>query len=51
MDRRSPHAPFSLRPPTRRNLRWVSGLVLMGYVTAHLLNHSLGIFSLSLIHI
>ena len=45
MDRRSPHSLFPLRPPTRRNLRWASGLVLMGYVTAHLLNHSLGIFS------
>ena len=46
MDRRSPHTPpFSLRPPTRRNLRWASGLVLMAYVTAHLLNHSLGIYS------
>ncbi|WP_269759220.1 hypothetical protein [Variovorax sp. E3] len=45
MDRRSPHAPFSLRPPTRRNLRWASGLVLMAYITAHLLNHSLGIYS------
>ncbi|MDP9606008.1 UNVERIFIED_ORG: adenylate cyclase [Variovorax paradoxus] len=52
MARRSPQAasaataaPFSLRPPTRRNLRWASGLVLMAYVTAHLLNHSLGIYS------
>jgi len=31
--------------PTRRNLRWASGLVLMGYVTLHLLNHALGIAS------
>ncbi|MFV0677228.1 adenylate/guanylate cyclase domain-containing protein [Variovorax sp. tm] len=53
MARRSPEAPsdaspaaaFSLRPPTRRNLRWASGLVLMAYVTLHLLNHSLGIYS------
>jgi len=45
MDRRSPKAHFLLRPPTRRNLRWASGLVLMAYVTAHLLNHSLGIVS------
>jgi adenylate cyclase len=43
MDRRSLPFPFSPRPPTRRNLRWASGLVLMAYVTAHLLNHSLGI--------
>ncbi|MET3497351.1 adenylate/guanylate cyclase domain-containing protein [Variovorax boronicumulans] len=48
MDRRSPPQPFPLRPPTRRNLRWVSGLVLMGYVTVHLLNHSLGIYSFAL---
>ncbi|MDQ0044951.1 adenylate/guanylate cyclase domain-containing protein [Variovorax boronicumulans] len=51
MDRRSPPtppSPFSLRPPTRRNLRWASGLVLMGYVTVHLLNHSLGIYSFDL---
>ncbi|MFH0130666.1 adenylate/guanylate cyclase domain-containing protein [Variovorax sp. VaC1] len=46
MDRRSPLPPsFPLRAPTRRNLRWASGLVLMAYVTAHLLNHSLGIYS------
>lgn len=53
MARRSPEAPsdaspaaaFSLRPPTRRNLRWASGLVLMAYVTLHLLNHSLGVYS------
>ena len=53
MARRSTDAPpdatsaaaFSLRPPTRRNLRWASGLVLMAYVTVHLLNHSLGIYS------
>ncbi|QGW84126.1 adenylate/guanylate cyclase domain-containing protein [Variovorax paradoxus] len=45
MDRRSPQAPFLPRLPTRRNLRWASGLVLMAYVTAHLLNHSLGIVS------
>lgn len=48
MDRRSPPPAFPLRTPTRRNLRWVSGLVLMGYVTVHLLNHSLGIYSFAL---
>ena len=45
MDRRSPQAPSLSIPPSRRNLRWASGLVLMAYVTAHLLNHSLGIVS------
>ncbi|ATA57938.1 adenylate/guanylate cyclase domain-containing protein [Variovorax boronicumulans] len=45
MDRRSPPSPFLLRTPTRRNLRWASGLVLMAYITAHLLNHSLGVVS------
>lgn len=42
MERRSPSARLT---PTRRNLRWASGLVLMGYVTLHLLNHALGIAS------
>ncbi|MGQ3126050.1 adenylate/guanylate cyclase domain-containing protein [Variovorax sp.] len=42
MHRRSPSA---LRTPTRRNLRWASGIVLMAYVTLHLLNHALGIAS------
>lgn len=37
-------APFSLR--SRRDLRWASGLVLMAYVTLHLLNHALGLVSL-----
>ncbi|WPH19764.1 adenylate/guanylate cyclase domain-containing protein [Variovorax paradoxus] len=45
MDRRSPPIARLPKPPTRRNLRWTSGLVLMAYVTAHLLNHSLGIAS------
>jgi adenylate cyclase len=45
MDRRSHPTAFLPGPPTRRNLRWVSGLVLMAYVTAHLLNHALGIHS------
>jgi adenylate cyclase len=34
--------------PTRRDLRWISGLVLLGYVSAHLLNHALGLVSLAL---
>ncbi|OUM00956.1 adenylate/guanylate cyclase domain-containing protein [Variovorax sp. JS1663] len=42
MDRRSPPP---LRTPSRRNLRWASGVVLMAYVTLHLLNHALGIAS------
>ena len=45
MDSPSPRHAFLSGPPTRRNLRWVSGLVLMAYVSAHLLNHSLGIVS------
>lgn len=32
--------------PTRRGLRWTSGLVLMAYVAAHLVNHALGLVSL-----
>jgi len=31
--------------PTRRDLRWASGLVLMAYVTLHLCNHALGLVS------
>lgn len=37
------------RPPsalTQRNLRWVSGLVLLAYTAVHLLNHALGLVSL-----
>ena len=45
MDRPSLRALFSPRLPTRRNLRWASGLVLMVYVALHLLNHSLGLVS------
>jgi len=44
MDRRSPTL---LRLPSRRNLRWTSGVVLMGYVAAHLSNHALGLVSLA----
>ena len=33
--------------PTRRNLRWTSGLILLGYVTGHLLNHAMGLVSLA----
>ena len=47
MDSPFPRLAFLSRPPTRRTLRWVSGLVLMAYVTGHLLNHSLGIVSFS----
>ena len=32
--------------PTQRNLRWVSGLVLLAYTALHLLNHALGLVSL-----
>jgi adenylate cyclase len=32
--------------PSQRNLRWGSGLLLFGYVAAHLLNHALGLVSL-----
>src|ERR1700694_1182385 len=31
----------------RRNLRMASGLVLFTYITAHLLNHALGLVSLN----
>ncbi|MDA7415407.1 adenylate/guanylate cyclase domain-containing protein [Xenophilus arseniciresistens] len=34
------------RPVSARDLRWTSGLVLMGYVCSHLLNHALGLVSL-----
>lgn len=44
MDNRSP---ILLRLPSRRNLRWTSGVVLMGYVAAHLSNHALGLVSLA----
>ncbi|MDQ7972401.1 MAG: adenylate/guanylate cyclase domain-containing protein [Rhodocyclaceae bacterium] len=33
--------------PSRRNLRWGSGLVLMAYVGLHLLNHAVGLVSLA----
>jgi len=36
-----------LRFPTQRNLRWTSGLVLLAYVTLHLLDHALGLVSLA----
>ncbi|MEJ8812868.1 adenylate/guanylate cyclase domain-containing protein [Variovorax ureilyticus] len=32
--------------PSRRNLRWASGCVLMAYVALHLLNHAMGLLSL-----
>lgn len=44
--------PFAARPFTlsllftQRRLRWASGLVLLAYVTGHLLNHALGLVSL-----
>jgi adenylate cyclase len=44
MDSRSP---ILLRLPSRRNLRWTSGVVLMGYVAAHMSNHALGLVSLA----
>ena len=40
-------SPPRLTLPTRRNLRWTSGLILLGYVTGHLLNHALGLVSLA----
>ncbi len=40
-------SPPRLALPTRRNLRWTSGLILLGYVTGHLLNHALGLVSLA----
>ncbi|MDI3382649.1 adenylate/guanylate cyclase domain-containing protein [Xenophilus aerolatus] len=33
--------------PSRRDLRWASGLVLMAYVSLHLLNHAVGLVSLA----
>jgi adenylate cyclase len=50
--RRYAHAPMtsllkqSALPLSRRNLRWVSGWVLMTYVALHLLNHAMGLVSL-----
>ncbi|MDP9898566.1 adenylate/guanylate cyclase domain-containing protein [Variovorax ginsengisoli] len=44
MDRRSL---FFAYLPTRRNLRWTSGLVLMFYAALHLLNHATGLVSLA----
>ena len=41
--------PSRPRPPltlTQRNLRWVSGLVLLAYTAVHLSNHALGLVSL-----
>ncbi|RYY81454.1 MAG: adenylate/guanylate cyclase domain-containing protein, partial [Comamonadaceae bacterium] len=35
-----------LPPVSQRDLRWVSGLILLGYVCSHLLNHALGLVSL-----
>src|SRR6516162_9445620 len=40
---------FRLRPDLsarRRNARMASGLILFAYVTAHLVNHALGVISL-----
>ncbi|SIR16126.1 adenylate/guanylate cyclase domain-containing protein [Pseudacidovorax sp. RU35E] len=42
----APAFPVSLSLRSRRDLRWASGLVLMAYVTLHLLNHALGLVSL-----
>lgn len=36
-----------LKLPTRRNVRWFTGMVLMSYVAAHLGNHALGLVSLA----
>jgi len=44
MDHRSR---FDLTWPSRRNLRWTSGLVLMAYAATHLANHALGLVSLA----
>lgn len=35
-----------LKWPTQRNLRWTSGLVLLAYVTLHLVDHAVGLVSL-----
>lgn len=35
-----------LRPVSQRDLRWASGLILLGYVCCHLLNHAVGLVSL-----
>ncbi|WP_043117369.1 2Fe-2S iron-sulfur cluster-binding protein, partial [Pseudacidovorax intermedius] len=42
----APATPASFSFRSRRDLRWASGLVLMAYVTLHLLNHALGLVSL-----
>jgi adenylate cyclase len=36
-----------MRVPSRRDLRFVSGLVLFTYLTTHMFNHSLGLVSLN----
>lgn len=48
MDRRSPFfARLRARWPSRRNLRWTTGLVLMAYAGLHLFNHAVGLVSLA----
>ncbi|MCZ2496669.1 2Fe-2S iron-sulfur cluster binding domain-containing protein [Xylophilus sp. Kf1] len=42
-----PSPPLRLRWPTQRNLRWTSGLLLLAYVTLHLIDHALGLVSLA----
>ncbi|MCJ0765578.1 adenylate/guanylate cyclase domain-containing protein [Variovorax terrae] len=44
MDRRSP---LRLSLPSRRDLRWGSGVILLAYAAAHLVNHALGLVSLA----
>lgn len=36
-----------LAPPTMRNMRWASGLVLIDYVVVSLLNHAMSLVSLA----
>lgn len=38
---------MKLVAPSRRDLRFVSGLILFAYLTGHLVNHALGLISLS----
>ena len=38
---------FQFTLPSRRDLRWTSGVVLMAYTAMHLANHALGLVSLT----
>lgn len=43
----APSRRMKRRPPTRRELRLASGLVLLAYVALHLFNHTLGLVSVA----